>query len=62
MSVEVSPAGILGFEVRSISGEPIFLGDFAGKVVLVVNTASRLRPSTRACKNCMKPSARVGWW
>ena len=41
MSVEVSPTGILGFEVRSISGEPIFLGDFAGKVVLVVNTASR---------------------
>lgn len=41
MSVEASPADILGFEVRGIKGEPIRFSDFAGKVVLAVNTASR---------------------
>ena len=35
------PADILGFEARSIAGEPIRFGDFAGRVVLIVNTASR---------------------
>lgn len=34
------PDNILGFETKSLSGEPIRFADFAGKVVLVVNTAS----------------------
>lgn len=41
MTSEGLPADILGFEARSIAGEPIRFGDFAGRVVLIVNTASR---------------------
>ncbi len=41
MSGAQAPADILGFEARAISGAPIRFADFAGKVVLVVNTASR---------------------
>lgn len=37
-----APATIHGFEFRSLGGAvPVSLADFAGKVVLVVNTASR---------------------
>lgn len=37
-----APATIYGFEFRSLGGEaPVSLEDFAGKVVLIVNTASR---------------------
>lgn len=35
------PGNVLGFETRSVTGAPIRLGDFAGRVVLIVNTASR---------------------
>ncbi len=41
MSGTRAPADIFGFEARAISGAPIRFADFAGKVVLVVNTASR---------------------
>lgn len=41
MSGDGLPGGILGFEARSISGAPIRFADFEGKVVLIVNTASR---------------------
>lgn len=34
------PGSILGFEARSLSGDPIRFADMAGRVVLVVNTAS----------------------
>ncbi len=40
MSGEAAPAGILGFEIRGIQGDPIRFSDFAGRVVLAVNTAS----------------------
>lgn len=32
---------IYGFSANSISGKPVSLGDYAGKVVLIVNTASK---------------------
>jgi len=41
MSGDGLPGNILGFEARSIAGTPIRFVDFAGKPVLVVNTASR---------------------
>ena len=34
------PGSIFGFEARSLSGDPIRFADMAGRVVLVVNTAS----------------------
>lgn len=36
-----APEGIHAFTVRGIGGETIRLADFAGRVVLIVNTASR---------------------
>ncbi len=36
-----APMGIHAFTVRGIGGETIRLADFAGRVVLIVNTASR---------------------
>lgn len=35
------PGNILGFEARSATGTPIRFGEFAGKPVLIVNTASQ---------------------
>jgi glutathione peroxidase len=35
------PAGALNFEVKSIDGDAVKLADYQGKVVLVVNVASR---------------------
>ena len=32
---------IYGFSANSLSGKPVSLGDYAGKVVLIVNTASK---------------------
>lgn len=34
------PGSILDFEARSLSGDPIRFADLAGRVVLIVNTAS----------------------
>lgn len=38
-SKKVSPA--LDFKVRNIKGEEVFLGDYQGSVLLIVNTASK---------------------
>jgi glutathione peroxidase len=35
------PRDILGFDARSVTGEPIRFNEFAGKLVLIVNTASQ---------------------
>jgi glutathione peroxidase len=35
------PRDILGFEARSVTGDPIRFKEFAGKLVLIVNTASQ---------------------
>lgn len=34
-------ASIYNFEVRTLAGEPVSLGQFRGKVLLIVNTASQ---------------------
>ena len=40
MSVQ-EPGNILGFDVRSVAGIPLRFDELAGKVVLIVNTASQ---------------------
>ncbi|KAB2970264.1 MAG: glutathione peroxidase [Zoogloea sp.] len=35
------PEGVLGFEARGLSGGLIRFADFSGRVILIVNTASR---------------------
>ena len=38
--MSATPGSILGFEAKSLTGETIRFADMAGRVVLIVNTAS----------------------
>lgn len=52
------------FTVNDIHGEPVELADYRGKVLLIVNTASKcgFTPQYRGCRSCTNAIRRTGWW
>ena len=52
------------FTMDDIDGKPVPLKEYAGKVVLVVNVASKcgFTPQYKGWRNCFKPTRIGAWW
>ena len=63
LQAQKTPAA-LDFEMKSIDGKNVSLSDYAGKVVLLVNTASKMEKNVtpmscgRMTRNCCQLSTR----
>ena len=57
-------SSVYDFEALNIQGQSIGLGDFKGKALLIVNTASAAAShrSSPGWKLCTRSTAARGWW